>query len=128
METELNKWQKVLAPQSLRDRIAKRLKTAVENYSERVSTFGRKNHYFCITTPNIRSMAKVFKVTPKRVKRINGLVLTPDMSVVVTTQHHSNSPFNNGAKELQEMYMRLYGFDYKKACCTQADFDWEVLG
>ena len=36
-------------------------------------------------------MAKVFKVTPKRIKRI-------------------------------------YGFDYQKANCTQADFDWEVLG
>ena len=31
-------------------------------------------------------MAMVFKVTPKRIKRANGLVLTPDMSVVVTTQ------------------------------------------
>lgn len=29
-------------------------------------------------------MAKVFKVTPKRIKRANGLVLAPDMSVVVT--------------------------------------------
>lgn len=28
-------------------------------------------------------MAKVFKVTPKRIKRANGLVLAPDMSVVV---------------------------------------------
>ena len=45
-------------------------------------------------------MAKVFKVTPKRIKRANGLVLAPDMSVVVTTQQHMNSPFGNGAKEL----------------------------
>ena len=22
----------------------------------------------------------------------------------------------------------FYGFDYKKANCTQANFDWEVLG
>lgn len=73
-------------------------------------------------------MAKVFKVTPKRIKRTNGLVLTPEMSVVVTTQNHMSSPFNNGAKELQEAYMRTYGFDYKKACCQQADFTFEVLG
>ena len=73
-------------------------------------------------------MAKVFKVTPKRIKRANGLVLTPDMCVTVTTQQHVNSPFNNGARELKEMYMRIYGFDYQKANCTQADFDWEVLG
>ena len=72
-------------------------------------------------------MAKVFRVTPKRIKRANGLVLTPDMTVVVTTQQHMNSPFKNGAKELKEMYIRIYGFDYKKANCQQADFDWEVL-
>lgn len=73
-------------------------------------------------------MAKVFKVTPKRIKRSNGLVLTPDMSVIVTTQQHMTSPFNNGAKELKEAYMRIYGFDYQKACCQQADFTFEVLG
>lgn len=73
-------------------------------------------------------MPKVFRVTPKRIKRSNGLVLTPDMSVVVTTQSHQNSPFSNGAAELKETYMRIYGFDYKKANCQQADFDWEVLG
>lgn len=73
-------------------------------------------------------MARVFKVTPKRIKRTNGLVLTPEMSVVVTTQQYLSSPFNNGAKELKEAYMRIYGFDYQKACCTQADFNWEVLG
>lgn len=73
-------------------------------------------------------MAKVFKVTPKRIKRANGLVLAPDMTVVVTPQQHMNSPFGNGAKALKEMYMRIYGFDYQKANCTQAVFDWEVLG
>jgi len=30
-------------------------------------------------------MANVFKITPKRVKRTNGAVLTPEMSVTVTT-------------------------------------------
>lgn len=49
-------------------------------------------------------MAKVFKVTPKRIKRSNVLVLTPDMSVIVTTQQHMTSPFSNGAKELKEIY------------------------
>ena len=73
-------------------------------------------------------MAKVFKVTPKRIKRANGLVLTPDMSVTVTTQQHMNSPFNNGARELKEMYMRIYGFDYKKAGCRKDYFTVEALG
>ena len=30
-------------------------------------------------------MSRVFKVTPKRVKRTNGTVLTPEMEVTVTT-------------------------------------------
>ena len=60
-------------------------------------------------------MSRVFRVTPKRIKRTNGQVLTPDMSVVVTTKTHATSPFTNGAQEL------------KKACCHLSDFDFEVL-
>jgi len=33
-------------------------------------------------------MSKVFKVWPKRVKRTNGTVLTPEMVVIVTTKNH----------------------------------------
>jgi hypothetical protein len=33
-------------------------------------------------------MSKVFRITPKRIKRVNGLVLTPEMSIVVTTRIH----------------------------------------
>lgn len=73
-------------------------------------------------------MPKVFQVTPKRTIRRNGQVLTPDMSITVTTRSHTNSPFNNGASELKEMYMRIYGFDYQKACCSWADFSFTVLG
>ena len=73
-------------------------------------------------------MPKVFQVTPKRTIRRNGQVLTPDMTLTVTTSSHMNSPFNNGATELKEMYMRIYGFDYQKACCSSADFQYEVIG
>lgn len=69
---------------------------------------------------------RVFKVTPKRIKRTNGLVLTPEMEVVVST--NSLDPFSNNAKELQEAYMRQYGFDYKKANCSRGDFDYRQLG
>lgn len=72
-------------------------------------------------------MSKVFRVTPKRIKRANGTVLTPEMVVTVTTQIHVSTPFYNGAKELQEAYMRLYNFDYKKACCGVNDFTFEKL-
>ena len=73
-------------------------------------------------------MPKVFQVIPKRIIRRNGEILTPDMSIMVTTRAHTNSPFNNGAIELKEMYMRIYGFDYHKACCSSADFIYVVLG
>ena len=73
-------------------------------------------------------MAKVFKVTPKRVKRSNGLVLTPEMSVIVTTRTSVSTPFYNGAVEVKEAYMTQYGFDYRRANCSQSDFSYETLG
>ena len=53
-------------------------------------------------------MSRVFQVKPKRIKRSNGTVLTPDMVVTVTTIQHTVTPFYNGAKEVQEAYMRIY--------------------
>ena len=38
-------------------------------------------------------MSKVFQVKPKRLKRSNGTVLTPDMVVTVTTMQHTATPF-----------------------------------
>ena len=67
------------------------------------------------TIQNNKTMSRVFRVIPKRIKRTNGQVLTPDMSVVVTTETQATSLFTNGAQELKEAYMRLYGFDYQKA-------------
>ena len=64
---------------------------------------------------------------PKRIKRSNGIVLTPDMVVRVTTMQHTTNPFYNGVKELQETYQRIYAFDYKKACCNQNDFEFVKL-
>lgn len=72
-------------------------------------------------------MSKQFQIIPKRVKHVNGTVLTPEMVVTVTTVQHTVTPFYNGAKEVQEAYMRLYGFDYKKACCSANDFDFRKL-
>ena len=63
-------------------------------------------------------MSRVFEVTPRRIKRSNGTVLTPEMKVTVTTKMNVSNPFYNGAEEIKEAYMRLYGFDYKKTCCT----------
>ena len=47
-------------------------------------------------------MSKVFQIIPKRIKRVNGIVLTPEMVVTV-------------------------GFDYKKACCSVNDFEFKKL-
>lgn len=72
-------------------------------------------------------MSKVFQLIPKRIKRTNGTVLTPEMVVTVTAQMHAYTPFYNGAKEVQEAYMRFYDFYYKKACCSAHDFDFKKL-
>lgn len=72
-------------------------------------------------------MAKVFRITPKRIKRTNGTVLTPDMSITVTTLQHTTNPFYNGAQEIKEAYMRLFRFDYQKANCNRNDFDIQQL-
>ena len=71
---------------------------------------------------------QVFRITPKRTLRINGQVLSPAMVVTVTTKMQVSDPFYNGAVEIQEAYMRIYGFDYKKACCRKDYFTFEALG
>ena len=67
-------------------------------------------------------MSKVFRITPKRIKRVNGTVLTPDMVITVTTRQHTSDPFYNGAVEIQEQYMRMFQFDYARAHCSKYDF------
>jgi hypothetical protein len=49
------------------------------------------------------------------------------MSITVTTRLHTTTPFYNGAIEIKEQYMRMYQFDYKKACCSVNDFEFEKL-
>ena len=72
-------------------------------------------------------MSKEFRITPKRVKRVNGTVLTPDMEVTATTAIHTTNPFYNGAKEVIAQYDRMFGFDYRKACCSLNDFSYKAL-
>ena len=49
------------------------------------------------------------------------------MSKVFTTRQHCTNPFYNGAVEVKEQYMRMYNFDYKKACMSVGDFTYEAL-
>lgn len=67
-------------------------------------------------------MGRVFAVRPKRIKRTNGQVLTPEMEITVTTKSYTCDPFYNGAKEIQEQYMRMYQFDYKEELLQQSRF------
>ena len=73
----------------------------------------------------ISIMSKVFRITPKRTRRVNGQVITPEM--VITVTQHCTNPFYNGAVEVKEQYMRMYNFDYKKACMSVGDFTYVAL-
>ena len=64
---------------------------------------------------------------PKRNKRTNSTILTTEMVETLTTMQRTATPFYNGAKEVQEAYMRIYAFDYKKACCNPNDFEFIKL-
>lgn len=75
----------------------------------------------------INTEDRVFEIIPKRIKRTSDTALTPEMKVIVTTDIHTSDSFYNGAKEIKEAYMRLYGFDYKKACCSIDGFEFKKL-
>jgi hypothetical protein len=47
-------------------------------------------------------MPQIFEITPKRIKRCNNTVLTPEMKVIVTTKQHVSNPFYNGAEEVKD--------------------------
>ena len=47
-------------------------------------------------------MSRVFEIIPKRIKRSNGTVLTPEMKVTVTTKTNVSNPFYNSAEEVKE--------------------------
>lgn len=72
-------------------------------------------------------MSKVYRIIPKTTKRTNNTVLTPEMEIIVTLDHHSSDPFYNGAKEIKAMYMERYGYDYERAYASKAWFDYERL-
>ncbi|MDD4990729.1 MAG: DUF6140 family protein [Paludibacter sp.] len=73
-------------------------------------------------------MSKLFKVWPKKPRNTNSVIISPAMEVIVTTKSHTGDPFYNGAVEVKEAYMRLYGVDLKKGCYTKGDFEVQVLG
>ncbi len=59
-------------------------------------------------------MPRVFLITPTRTKRTNGTILTPEMTVTVTTKMHVSTQFYNGAAEVIEAYMEYTASTTKK--------------
>lgn len=72
-------------------------------------------------------MSKVFKVWPKKKRNTNGVIIAPEMDLVVTLKTNAGTPFYNGAEELKEAYMRMYGVDLKKGCYSSGDFEVQKL-
>jgi hypothetical protein len=72
-------------------------------------------------------MAKVFKVYPKQNRNVNGVSITPEMVAVITTKQTTLDPFCNGAVEIKDAFLRLYGVDIKKGYYTKNDFNVEIL-
>lgn len=70
---------------------------------------------------------RVFRVWPKRMKRSNGQIISPEMVVVVTTSTHASTPFVNGAKELKDMYRSMYHCDLSKLAINPGDFNYTIL-
>ena len=44
----------------------------------------------------------VFEITPKRIKRSNNTVLTPEMKVTIATKQPVSNPFYNGVEKVKE--------------------------
>jgi len=70
---------------------------------------------------------RVFRVWPKRMKRSNGQIISPEMVVVVTMSTHASTPFVNGAKELKDMYRSMYHCDLSKLAINPGDFNYTIL-
>lgn len=70
-------------------------------------------------------MLHQFEITPKMEHRSNGTLLTPRMSIIVTTKYLD--PFANGSHEVIDEYARVWNFDYRKACAQRGWFDVEKI-
>ena len=71
----------------------------------------------------------IFRVTVKRRKNANGVLLEPGMSVDVVTQSFSNPVSTNGGQAVADAFMRIYGIDIKRACALNCDdLDVERVG
>ena len=68
-------------------------------------------------------IGKVFRVWPKRTRRLAGQV----MVVTVVTKLYTPTPFYGAWEEVRTAFLTIYQVDIKRMGCVQADFNYEVL-
>lgn len=71
---------------------------------------------------------QVFRVWPKRIRRGNGQVISPEMVVIVTLKHHATTPFAGSASEVKAAFMNIYRCDISKLGCNPNDFNYTAIG
>jgi len=62
------------------------------------------------------------KVTVKRTTMVSGIRLEAGMSVDVVTNHNSNPLHQNGGKEVNDAFIRVFGIDMKKVGALNGSF------
>lgn len=72
-------------------------------------------------------IGKVFRVWPKRTRRLAGQVIVPEMVVTVVTKIYTPTPFYGGWEEVRTAYLSIYQVDIKRMGCIQGDFNYVVL-
>lgn len=75
----------------------------------------------------MRHVGTAFRVWPKRVRRLAGQVIAPEMVVTVVTQVYATTPFYRGIEDVRVMYLNIYRIDIKQMGCTSGDFEFEII-
>lgn len=71
---------------------------------------------------------RVFNISPKYTKRVGSVMITPGMSVVVTTPCFTSIPVGQYRSLVNDAFMRIYGIDISSSAFNSSDFDVEVIG
>ncbi|WP_373775385.1 DUF6140 family protein [Porphyromonas loveana] len=71
----------------------------------------------------------LYRITVRRRKNSNGILLEAGMSVVVPSKSFCNPITTNGGQIVAEAFMRIYGVDLKRAgALNTVDLDVEMIG
>ena len=72
-------------------------------------------------------MTRVFKITPKRVRKTNETVSSTEMSLPMTATKYALELFYDGSKEINDAYWRICQFDRQKIHCSKNNFEVKQL-